>query len=151
MSEKASWKNTVNWKRSDVWGFLKAVFFFRTQLFLSLNSVQLFQVERYCIQAMYLRMCACVNPIWRRKMAPLSKRFELPFLRNQRIIGPHPLEISKSISKLSYQRKKKRVEVLFEVLAFRTTLRRNATYFCHWNVRIKPYGHIYIENSTAPS
>ena len=76
--------------------------FFGIQLFLSLNSVQLFQVEGYCIQAMYLRMCACVNPIRRRKMAPLSKTFELPFLRNQRIIKPHPLEISKSMSKLSY-------------------------------------------------
>ena len=56
---------------------------------------------------MYLRMCACVNPIWRRKMAPLSKRFELPFLRNQRIIEPHPLEISKSMSNFDINEKKK--------------------------------------------
>ena len=96
-----------------------------------------------CIQAIYSRVRACVNRKWRLKMAPLSTRFEVPFLRNQRITEPQPLEIFKSTSKLPYERKKKRVEVLFEILAFRITLRRHAT-FCHLIVWMKPkFDHLY--------
>ena len=38
-------------------------------------------------------MRACGNPIWRLKMASLSTRFEVPFLRNQRITEHHSLGI----------------------------------------------------------
>ena len=53
-----------------------------------------------------LRMRACVDPIWGLKMAPLSTRFE--FFWNY---------------VKTFKLSKERVKVLFEVLAFRTTLK----------------------------